>query len=65
VLRGKELKYYERVEDSADNMKGKLSGNYGRPYEVPRHPLRMIRSLGTLPGGFQASEDSSRLISSL
>ena len=40
VLRGKELKYYERVEDSADNMKGKLSGNYGRPYEVPRHPLQ-------------------------
>ena len=79
VLRGKELKYYERVEDSADNMKGKLSGNYGRPYEVPpapppmmirslgsKPPPRMIRSLRTLPGGFQASEDPSGLmISSL
>jgi hypothetical protein len=34
VLNDKELRYYEKMEDAAENMRKKLQGNYGKPYEV-------------------------------
>eukprot|EP01046_Picozoa_sp_COSAG06_P032393 COSAG06_NODE_3235_length_5637_cov_5.844890_2_plen_340_part_00 len=53
VLKDKELRYYEKMEDAADNMRKKLTGNYGKAYEV-----LFVKDVREIPEGKAAEQDA-------